>query len=728
MKKNFTLFVLLILNTLIVSAQDYSKLNYMLVKKIIGSDDPNRPAALFVEGDINFIKWRTSELGGHFKYAAGDVAAIVLPISKVMQLATDPRIIRMEDNYMKLEPMNDSMVVKNRIVAANLGAPPLPQGYDGTGVVMGIIDSGIDFTHPDYKDSLGNTRVKFLWDHTLTGNAPQPYNYGSEFNSYNIDNGQANASQDNSNGHGTHVSGVAAGNGLALNHFAGVAPKADIISVEVNWNLPDDNWLNSVADAVEYIYTKADSMGEPCVINISAGVVLGSHDGKDLQATAISNLISQQNGRALVCACGNYGNLPLHLQHNAVPLDTAFTWFASNPNLGTNQIYMEMWANQTNFTAMKFTIAADKVSPYYQYRGMLPYTLVSQHVGMFKTDTLKNSSGQRIALVQSFASLAAGRYSMIFNVIPDSVSGYNYRLMTTGTGKFDLWNYYSPYNNIVSTGLPTAAVFPDITKYVLPDYTQNIVSSFTCSDKVIAVGNYINKSSYQACDSSFVVGTDIPGALAANSSIGPTRDGRIKPDITASGTLTFAPVRLAYASSINPIAMAMGCMHLRDGGTSTASPVVAGVAALFFQRFPNATWFDVKRAVTLCAYSDSFSLSAGPLPNNTWGYGKVDGFQTILPCAAVGIPETENLSYTNLSVSPNPFNDHATIHFDLTGMHSKKGEIKIFDAIGNEVRKISFAKQAGEIVLKKQELTSGVYFISLISEGQYVATKKLVVL
>ncbi|MEP7169261.1 MAG: hypothetical protein ABI855_07805, partial [Bacteroidota bacterium] len=174
MKKIFTLLALLILNSFFLIAQDYSKLNYTLVKKILETTEPNKPAALFVQGDVTFIRWRTAELGGRFKYAAGDVAAIILPISNVTALASDPRIVRMEDNYMKLQPMNDSMVVKNRIVAANQGAAPLPHGYDGTGVVMGIIDTGIDFTHPDYQDSTGNTRIKFIWDHELADSANTP--------------------------------------------------------------------------------------------------------------------------------------------------------------------------------------------------------------------------------------------------------------------------------------------------------------------------------------------------------------------------------------------------------------------------------------------------------------------------------------------------------------------------------------------------------------------------
>ena len=134
-------------------AQTTPKVNFSLALKMRDENNQTRAASLFVKGNVYAVKNFTESNSGHFKYSAGDISAIVLPIGKVNLLAQMEGVEQIEDNHMKLEPMNDSMRVKNNINPVQLGQAPLPQAYNGTGVIMGFIDSGIDFTHPDFKDS-----------------------------------------------------------------------------------------------------------------------------------------------------------------------------------------------------------------------------------------------------------------------------------------------------------------------------------------------------------------------------------------------------------------------------------------------------------------------------------------------------------------------------------------------------------------------------------------------
>ncbi len=716
MKKCILLFIVSFLFTAAYSQM--SKINYSLAVKMANEANANREVGLFVKGDIAEIRSITEHLGGYFKYAAGDIAAVQLRIADVMPLASSAKIEAIEDSYMKLQPMCDSMVSKNGILPVKLGTAPLPQSYDGSGVVMGIIDSGIDFTHPDFKDASGNTRVKYIWDHNLTGGVtPQPYNYGREFTSADIDGGLATAHVDNDFGHGTHVTGVAAGNGRALNYFAGAAPNTDIITVCVNWNLTDDDWLTSVADAVNYIFTKANALGEPAVINISAGTYFGSHDAKDLQAQAINNLITQQNGRTLVCAAGNAGDLAIHMQYNStVGTDTSFTWFLG----GASTYYMEMWADVANFSQVRFSVGADVISPNYEFRGAIPFTGVSSHLGVLKTDTLYSLSGNRLALVQSYAYSSSGRYSMVFNVIPDSISYYPYRLSFTGIGKFDLWSFQMMNS---TSGLPTPAVYPPMAYYNFPDLTQNIVSSFTCSDKVITVAEYVNKVAYTDCQGLPETITGTADSLSVHSSHGPTRIGLSKPDIASAGGVTMAAAVLAFNPPTNK--MAEGCMHIRDGGTSTASPGVAGVAALYLQRYPTANWLTVKNAILYCNKRDQFTGLTG-FPKNDWGFGKVNGFAALTGCAALGI-ENPAVSNESFLIYPNPVMDEAVINLNLTA-GIQKYSLVICDMLGNKVREYNPDTKSHQIHLKKAGLTDGVYIVRLMVADKILKAEKLVIL
>lgn len=718
MKRSTVFFLILSLFSLHSHAQQGSKMSYSLIKKYADSKNAGKEIAVFVKGDPEVIKALTLQCGGTFKYAAGDIAAIRIPLSGVRIFIENNDIIRIQDNDMKLQPLNDQMLINNNVWPVRLGQGPLNGiSYSGNGVVMGIIDTGIDFTHPDFKDVSGNTRIRYIWDHILadSANTPLPYNYGQEFNAVAINSGLAIAHHDQS-GHGTHVAGIATGNGIAMNNYSGVAPDADIIAVSLNFNQPDDSWLSSIADAVKYIFDKAALLGKPCVINISAGTYLGSHDGQDLQAQAIDNLLAQQNGRSIVCANGNAGTFPIHLGYQ-VTNDSSFTWFYNT----SGSIYIEMWSDTASFKNVSFAIGADKASPYYEFRGQIPFSNITSHLNQLITDTLFNG-GNRIGIIESYGQLLGATYSMAFFVTPDSA--YNWRLITNGSGHFDLWGF-----DMLSTGLPGAGSYPDMAKYKMPDLTQTMVSSFTCSDKVISVGEYINRDHYTDANGTIQSFPFTVGSHTSSSSQGPTRDGRIKPDISSTGLVTLSCAVLAdvpWFLANAPNKLAAGAKHIRDGGTSSASPAVAGIAALYLEKNPTASYFDVKNAIISCAKKDAFT--GNNLPDNVWGYGKADAFATLTGCSS-GMDDPDFTGDVNLICYPNPTHDQSLITFNFSDSKvAKVVEIKITDSMGRVVRHISLSEQNNTFLFNKKDLGSGLYYYSLIMDGSILATRKLVVL
>lgn len=697
-----------------------SKVSFSLYKKMHDEKNQNKQAALFVKGNVSEIKTLTQNLGGYFKYSAGDVAAIQIPVSKAWLLAASESVKRIEDNTLKLELMNDSMRIKNNVNPVHAGQAPLPKGYSGKDVVMGILDTGIDFTHPDFNDSTGGTRILYIWDHYITdpnGITPQPYNYGTEYSKAVIDAGNAFAHYDTFYfySHGTHVAGVAAGNGNYNWNYRGVAYESDLVIVALNFlDLDENDWLTSVADGVQYCYDKAASLGKPCVINISAGNYFGSHDAKDLQAQLIENLISAQNGRALVCSAGNIGFYPFHTQHNIAAGDTSFTWVTYNSQFGPT-IYNDIWADTSDFNNVKLSFGSDKKIPNFEFRGALPFRTISYFLNQIHNDTIYSVSGSKLAVVQTFGELIDDRYRIQVSIAIDSA--YNFRISSTGIGMFDMWGY----TFATGANVPNAATFPPIVNYVHPDLNQNIVSSFTCSDKVITVGETGNRVGYTTCNASTYTNPGIhPNNLDAESSHGPTRDGRIKPEIAASGGITLAPSRLDFPALI-PSQYDTTCYYKRDGGTSTSSPVVAGIVALLLERYPNANWQDIKACITSTALIDSFVT--GTLPNNSWGYGKVDGFAALSGCNFLSALFPENETAEAIAF-PNPFTNETTIRYRISESE-KYAALEVFNSIGTLVRMYPLNNLKGEVKIK-DGISSGIYIFKITSGKKILKTGKLV--
>lgn len=584
---------------------------------------------VLIQGDVQAIESFIQSNNGRYKFAAGDIVSAELSVASIRLLNRSGIARQIDIPSGKLQLLNDVMVKHNNVDSAYYGMWPLDQAYDGTGVIIGVIDDPFDINHGDFKDIDGNNRIKYVWDQNLVdGVAPAPYAYGIECDSAMIADGTCPSGDFNQfdYSHGTGVTGVAASSGLASNQYRGVAPNADLILVSMDFS---NNFQTTLVDGIAYIYEKANELGKPCVINTSLGAYAGSHDGTDLTAQIIDNLITAQNGRALVAAAGNAGHLSFHLGY-PVAATEQFTWFKKLSY--ANLTYIQLWADSADFNAVNFRIGADNPTGW----ANLGYTPTYNMINDFNFDTdILDSIIYTIpgaGLVKIYAQLIDGQYLLEFEITPDVSSTY-WRLATQGLGRFDIWGSEATtgFSNFVTTGLPAEVDLPEIVNYKLPDNAQTIVSSWQCSDNVFTVGSYVNRDTMTNYYNENPPLIDEVGALFYTSSHGPTRDDRIKPDICAPGarilstacpTLTNWLIEESAAQYVS-----VDGQHYMHNGTSFSSPAVAGIVALYMQQNPDATVMQIKDALLSQARHDVFTGES--LPNNLWGYGKADAFRML---------------------------------------------------------------------------------------------------
>tara|TARA_B100000809_G_scaffold266115_1_gene327409 strand:+ start:5070 stop:7571 length:2502 start_codon:yes stop_codon:yes gene_type:complete len=592
------------------------KINFALKVELEKHSNKDELFPLFVLGDAAKIKAEVLKLQGEVIRSTGDIVQVKLPIRSISNFSKNTFVQSLPYSGSKGQILSDTMTIHNNVVPIHNGDSPLLSSYTGAGVVYGIIDSGVDLEHLDFKTASGKTRIYRAWDQLTDAIC----------DSAAINNGTCTVTDQNWLGHGTHVAGISVGNGLALNMYGGVAPEATIVVVRTNFSAP--NWLSTVVDATDYIYAIADSLNMPCVINASVGDYFGSHDGTDPSALLIDSIINYKEGRAFVCAAGNTGHYKWHVEQ-IVTADTSFSWLKTNPSSG--DVFFEVWSDTLDFNDVDYAFGTNLPSGSFQERGRTPFFNIKNRLGAF-TDTIMNG-GNIIAIVETYAEIQGDKYSLqVFLDNPDS-NTYNFSMLSTGAGKYDFWSTRRlGTSDIVETGLPTVAQYPPIAFYTLPDSNKTTVSSFSCSPVLLTVANFDNRKTYLDVDSIIQVTDATVGKLANTSSLGPDRRGNIKPDIGATGDFTLGPspaavVALSLISGpVNRGYVALGGKHRINGGTSMASPVVAGIVALYLEKCPTATMAEIKAAVIGTAKQDIFT---GVVPNPYYGYGKVDGFAVL---------------------------------------------------------------------------------------------------
>ncbi len=630
----------LLLICLFVAQLSYAQTENFRFKQLL-VNDPNTPVCFAIQNDDKSVLDYLLKADVKVKYITKEWIYVTMSPLSIAKAKNSGKINHFYYEFSKPVALNDNDTSRmhHSVNQVHAGSNGLPAPYTGKDVIIGYVDQGLDFNHLDFRDANGHTRVLRYWDHTLpvAANTPQPYGYGQAWDSTDIANGIC-TSGETTTAHGTTVAGAGSGNGLANGKNKGMAPDSKIIIVESNFNL--QNWTLSIADACDYIFKVADTLGLPAVINLSLGTYFGSHDGNDPASILIESLLDEHPGRIVVAAAGNSGNKGKYHAHGVVNGDTSFVWLKNNPSsqIAPNSVYFDLWADESEFQNIQYAFGTDKPAPNYGLRGYSHFHTIAETVNSPVLDTIYNPTGQKLGTIQAYSEIVNGVFHMEAFIMNIDSTTYNFRFATTGTGSYDMWSGAWQGVNDFVTVIPTAAQVPQIVNYNMPDTLQTLVSSWVCSEKVITVGNMRNRFSYTNNNNSPYVPTDLtpPGKLSVNSSKGPSRLGVMKPDITAAGDVTLSPAPLwllgnpAYNGLIE-----LGGMHAANGGTSMASPVIAGIAALYLEKCNSSTYSDFKKDLTKNATTDALT---GTTPNYAYGYGKANALNTLLYNAEIQGP------------------------------------------------------------------------------------------
>jgi subtilisin family serine protease len=435
--------------------------------------------------------------------------------------------------------------------------PPLLDAT-GRGVVVGCVDWGLDFAHPDFRNPDGSTRILALWDQRdKPGPAsPQPYGYGIVHTREAIDRalaaddpyaalGYHSADADMGRGaHGTLVASVAAGNGRGGGPV-GIAPEAELVFVHnATWRQdPSDNLGDSVTllEAIDFIIRTAG--GRPCVINLSMGRTGEQHDGTTPVEQALDAALRAAPGCVICQSAGNYFTRRLHASGQLRPAEErSLTWVTLKADVTPNEL--EIW---------------------YPGRDKLEIDIRSPDGSV----AVRLKLGERAPLVAGGQTIGRAYHrAMEPNTLDNHVDIFLYRGAPAGDWEVTL----------IATDVVDGRFHAWIERDSCPDCQSHF--RHEDADPTSTTGTICNGLRTIAVGAYNPHRPDQP--VAPFSSMGPTRDSRIKPDLCAPG------VGILGARSAPRAANGQAPLLTRMSGTSFAAPHVTGCVALMLQVAPRS--------------------------------------------------------------------------------------------------------------------------------------------
>ena len=514
-------------------------------------------------------------------------------------------------------------------------------GYNGLGVIVGVVDTGIDITHHTFRKADNSTRILKIWDQTLDAQGGEtvpgpishptspptttPLGYGVEYSRQQINDTLTSESPAlavrhvDEDGHGTNVAGIAAGNGSqggnchGTYHYIGVATDADILVVRL-WGMTDgdSNTLpassNTLIDALQWIVNEAKNVSQPVAINCSLGLFNELQDGTSPECVAIDEILTNNStGTAIVFTSGNNADGRFHAQASvpAGPTDTLVLRF-------------RVFADDTDSRFLVIVYSGSNLelklqSPVGGASGLINF------VTFGNTGTSATANGTGAGSSVDISNTQADRISI--SITPPTGGNNMAGVWTLELRDSSSGPLLTPFDAYCLFGSSHDRKSPHFENH---DTTRTTINETASGKETIAVGAY-----------------RVGGRLADFSSRGPTLDLRVKPEICAPGVnITSAALPQARTDDTCEECCCDCCQdaYADMSGTSQAAPHVTGLIALMLHKDPTLTHTDIKNL--LVSNPTPKPGDSTPEEDFGWGVGKANAKAVLDQVTAVNPPVT----------------------------------------------------------------------------------------
>ena len=612
----------------------------LATKQLTRSQSDDRLLTAFVRIDGNAAEV-LRQYGCKELARVGDISIAAIPLSKLGALSCGRQVKRIETGRRCSIQMDTTRLVVNaEKVYTGEG---LSQSYTGRGVVVGVQDIGFDLTHPNfYSADMSQYRIKALWDQLSRDTIGSTLYVGRDYVGREALLELKHPIDGETQTHGTHTAGIAAGSGAegdgVVSPYRGMACDADLVLVDNaadNASLidPKDYYKFTYAtDALgfKYIFDYAERMHQPCVINFSEGSSQDFHGYDQLYYELLAKLIGP--GRIIVSSAGNDGARNSYI----------------HKNIGKERAGAFIMGNEKRFSCTA------KSKQTFTFRVSVYDNVASPQIVDISTVNVCNAQD---SLLTDSLLVGGKKYKWRVLAYPNSydTSETAYDFQLSSPSKLG----DSPQVSLQVMGRDADIELYRMSGYMFPHSLDPVLDAGDCrytifspssSPDVICVGSTSYRTQFvNYLGEKKVYDSGQKGIRSSFSAMGPTLDGRIKPDVMAPGQNIISSYSTFFINNPKNVnaSVKSDVRHFEynhrtyawnaNAGTSMSAPVVTGAIALWLQADPTLTPADcLEIFAKTCSHYDT-SLS---YPNNLYGYGQIDvaaGLREVLRRKALGI-------------------------------------------------------------------------------------------